>query len=343
MSGTVRVKKKEKYTTLENALTQNSDLSWAARGMMGYLLSKPNNWETQVSDLIKQSPAGKEHVGTVLRELQRFGYIKREKVRQKDGTFAFETTVYEEPFTCEIGFDQCGKTGSGTSAGKPAPVKPAPVNPPLLSTDVQKTEKQMTERENASARAPRKVSDFSSQAEPETRPEIQPPQAPPQAAPNPRRPFGEDADDDRFSSAHYFAVLDLMGVSDAALKPQFKRRALAAAAAVDCAAQNYTPEQIRDAAKSWTMTNPPQPSQILEAVERSLNPKETRNAPAPMPARVANDDAAAKRFLAARGLASDGEGNLVPLALGSRPAATVAGLPESHVRVVERALAEVGR
>ena len=43
--------------------------------MMAFLLSKPDNWEINVQNLIKQSKDGKEAVYSAINELITFGYI----------------------------------------------------------------------------------------------------------------------------------------------------------------------------------------------------------------------------------------------------------------------------
>jgi hypothetical protein len=93
----VRLPKVEKYFTASNALFSDSRLSWEARGLMGYLLSKPDNWQVRVYDLVRNGPAGAHKIGRVLRELERAGYLTRERISRRDGRFDWLTTVYESP------------------------------------------------------------------------------------------------------------------------------------------------------------------------------------------------------------------------------------------------------
>ena len=100
-SGIIRVEKRKSFTVLPNATLCDEKMSFGARGLLAYLLSKPDCWETNVKDLIKQSPAGRDAVYTLLRELQQFRYLERSRIRRDDGTFAWITKVYEEPFEQE--------------------------------------------------------------------------------------------------------------------------------------------------------------------------------------------------------------------------------------------------
>lgn len=95
MSGIIRVKKEEKYFVASNELFNDKALSWEARGVMGYLLSKPDNWTVRTRDLVRQSPAGMHKVTRILSELKKAGYIRRERRRLDNGRFEWETVVYE--------------------------------------------------------------------------------------------------------------------------------------------------------------------------------------------------------------------------------------------------------
>lgn len=95
--GIIRVKKDEKYFTASNEPFNDKRLSWEARGVIGYLLSKPNNWNVRMEDLEKQGPAGNFKLRRILAELRQCGYMNRIRVTQKDNTFDWITEVYESP------------------------------------------------------------------------------------------------------------------------------------------------------------------------------------------------------------------------------------------------------
>lgn len=92
-----RLPKTGKYLAVENALFEDKELSWEARGVQGYLLSKPDNWQVPVYDLVRHGPAGEHKISRILRELQAAGYISRRRITRPDGTFEWETEVYETP------------------------------------------------------------------------------------------------------------------------------------------------------------------------------------------------------------------------------------------------------
>jgi DnaD/phage-associated family protein len=94
-----RIKKTTNYTVLSNDLLCDSALTFEARGMLCYLLSKPHNWEVRFKDLIAASPAGMRVVRRIVGELEESGYMKRQRIHKDDGSFTWITEVYEDP-TC---------------------------------------------------------------------------------------------------------------------------------------------------------------------------------------------------------------------------------------------------
>lgn len=92
-------KMSEDYTVLSNHLIKDKELSWQARGLLVYLLSKPDNWTVTKLDLENQSPAGGDAVATILKELHGKAYIKREKFQNELGRWEWRTFVFDEPYT----------------------------------------------------------------------------------------------------------------------------------------------------------------------------------------------------------------------------------------------------
>lgn len=83
----IRIQKKDNpYVMLDKGFLNDHRLTWKARGMLAYLLSKPDNWRVLVKDLIKRAPDGRDAVYTILKELQRYGYIHRQQTRAQGST-----------------------------------------------------------------------------------------------------------------------------------------------------------------------------------------------------------------------------------------------------------------
>lgn len=86
------------FTSIINSTIQSKILSWEARGLLTYLLSLPDDWDINVTHLINQSPAKRKKVLSIIEELIRFGYVRKEVVREKSGRIMrVEYKVWETP------------------------------------------------------------------------------------------------------------------------------------------------------------------------------------------------------------------------------------------------------
>ncbi len=84
------------FATARHA-AQDMTLTYEARGMLWYLLSKPDNWETRVGDLMK-SYARRDKTYNILRELREHGYITRPRTRNAGGSWVWgDYQVHESP------------------------------------------------------------------------------------------------------------------------------------------------------------------------------------------------------------------------------------------------------
>jgi DnaD/phage-associated family protein len=93
----IRVKKAANYFAASNEPFNDERLSWEARGLMGYLLSKPNDWKVQQKDIMNKGIAGERKVKRMLAELRKAGYMNRIRVTLEHNKFDWITEVYESP------------------------------------------------------------------------------------------------------------------------------------------------------------------------------------------------------------------------------------------------------
>jgi hypothetical protein len=78
------------FYILDKRISENARLSWSARGLLIYLLGKPDNWQVSVEHLCKQTAAarirtGRDGVYALLKELESVGYVRRKQKRSADG------------------------------------------------------------------------------------------------------------------------------------------------------------------------------------------------------------------------------------------------------------------
>lgn len=96
----IKICKTSSYTTISTAHFKERGMSLKAKGLLSLMLALPDGWACSVSGLVELSSDGRESVTTALKELERFGYLKRERQMTEDGKFAgYDYTVCEKPFT----------------------------------------------------------------------------------------------------------------------------------------------------------------------------------------------------------------------------------------------------
>jgi len=93
---TLERKKHFKLLSLESL--QDTRLSWKAKAIHLYLMSRPDGWDVIHADLIARSSEGREAVNNGIKELKRFGYLSIESERDEQGTIKHWTwNVTESP------------------------------------------------------------------------------------------------------------------------------------------------------------------------------------------------------------------------------------------------------
>ena len=125
MMSIIRTKREHNYTVISNKVYEKNQLSWQAMGLLGYLLTKPDNWQVMVAELVNvtkdtKKPTGREGVYNIINELKEKGFISVRK--NSDGSTDY--TVYDEPI-------------QSPNQGKPNQAEPNQAEPTLVNTDIQ--------------------------------------------------------------------------------------------------------------------------------------------------------------------------------------------------------------
>lgn len=83
----VRIKKKytKGFTTINNDILNDTELSFKAKGLFSYLWSLPDDWVYYETEVAKHSTDGRGSVRSGLKELEEKGYLKRERERNEKG------------------------------------------------------------------------------------------------------------------------------------------------------------------------------------------------------------------------------------------------------------------
>lgn len=164
------------YAQIHRGVLEDSRLSWAARGVMAYLLAKPDNWVVQPGDLQRNGRCGRDAIRSIFKELEDCGYLLRHRVNHSSGQFGWTYRVYESPdlnpeyqrkLAAEAPAPPSPEKPSMVepspvrpSPGKPSPVEPSPVkassyqSTDLLNNHVLKNQEQKTHTQIGNAPAP---------------------------------------------------------------------------------------------------------------------------------------------------------------------------------------------
>ena len=82
----IRIKKHESsFVIIDKRPLENAVLSWRAKGLLAYLLTKPENWVVVMSDLITRSRDRRQSTQKAFWELRDHGHATLETVRDERG------------------------------------------------------------------------------------------------------------------------------------------------------------------------------------------------------------------------------------------------------------------
>ena len=90
---------KNRYGIIPNELLNNPDISLKAKGLYGYLQSKPDNWKFSANRISYQNKEGIDAIRRTLQELEGSGYLERKLAydKQKKRISGYDYTLYGKP------------------------------------------------------------------------------------------------------------------------------------------------------------------------------------------------------------------------------------------------------
>ena len=143
MTVVFRVVKTKNYTMMSNQHLKDKRLTLKAKGLMSVMLSLPENWDYTLRGLSAISKEGVDAISEAVKELERSGYVIRNRKRDERGRLSgTEYLIYED---CHM--------NSQPAQDAPEPEKPKRENPrlenPVQEKPVQENPKQeKPEQEN---------------------------------------------------------------------------------------------------------------------------------------------------------------------------------------------------
>ena len=93
-----RIEKTKDYTVMSNHHLRNQALSLKSKGLLSLMLSLPEDWNYTTRGLAAICKEGTDSIGSALKELEKAGYIVRNRLRDKKGKITdVEYVIYETP------------------------------------------------------------------------------------------------------------------------------------------------------------------------------------------------------------------------------------------------------
>ena len=93
-----RIEKTRDYTVMSNHHLRDTGLSLKSKGLLSMMLSLPEDWNYTTRGLAKICKEGTDSIGSALKELERAGYIVRNRLRDSKGKIVdVEYVIYETP------------------------------------------------------------------------------------------------------------------------------------------------------------------------------------------------------------------------------------------------------
>ena len=138
----IRVKRlPSSFVQMHKGFLEDPRLSFKAKGILGYLLTKPDNWVVRISDLMNHTKDGRDSIYAGLKELHEHKYYHKAQARDAKGRLShWECFICEVPMTTDTDF-----SANPPFTEKPNTVKPEEENP---LTDYPYTGKPETENPN---------------------------------------------------------------------------------------------------------------------------------------------------------------------------------------------------
>lgn len=93
----LRKKISKDFTTIHNTMLRDVNLGATERGVLLTMLSLPDNWDFSIKGLTSILPDGYTKISTTLKNLEKFGYLSRQRIYQNGRICDWEYIFSDEP------------------------------------------------------------------------------------------------------------------------------------------------------------------------------------------------------------------------------------------------------
>lgn len=127
-----RVEKNRDYSTINNTILRDRDISLKAKGLLVTMLSLPDEWVYSIEGLTKILKEGKDSIRSAIKELEEHGYVARVQDRNSQGSFSgYIYIIREIPFQENAEVEPLSEN--------PTTVNATTENPTQLNTNILNT------------------------------------------------------------------------------------------------------------------------------------------------------------------------------------------------------------
>ena len=103
-----RKNKNKNYTIVDNYFIDDINLKPAGKGMLLFMLRKPDDWRFNYKNFEKELGIGKKAIRTLIKNLEELKYLKRERVIGENGHYKWIYYVYEVPYDTDLSYSVKG-------------------------------------------------------------------------------------------------------------------------------------------------------------------------------------------------------------------------------------------
>ncbi len=95
-----RVEKTKDFVVMSNYHLRDKNLTLKAKGLLSWMLSNDEGWDYTVAGIVSVMRENRDAINSALCELEDYGYLTRQRVRDNTGKFTdVEYLITEKPFT----------------------------------------------------------------------------------------------------------------------------------------------------------------------------------------------------------------------------------------------------
>ncbi|MCQ8833823.1 hypothetical protein [Streptomyces malaysiensis] len=127
----------DQFTQIANGLFRDERMSFKSKGLFGLISTHREGWHMTVADLARRGREGVDAVTAGLEELERYGFLQRDRDRNPDGTLGSATYFITD-------LPALQNSRSQPESGNPGLENPTLADRPTKNTISKKTNKQKT-------------------------------------------------------------------------------------------------------------------------------------------------------------------------------------------------------